>query len=1093
MRNLIVRISVCVLLGACQEKTDTLFRSVAPETSGLHFSNDLSYDQDFNIFKYRNFYNGGGVALADFNGDELLDVYLIANLADNKLFLNKGDLKFEDVTDQAGVAGEKAWSTGVSVADVNGDGLPDIYVCNSGDIAGDNKQNELFINKGDGTFTEQAEQYGLADQGFSTHAAFFDYDKDGDVDMYLLNNSYQAIGSFNLRKNERPNRDKVGGDKLYRNDNNVFTDVSEEAGIYGSIIGFGLGVTVGDVNKDGWLDIYVSNDFFERDYLYLNDQNGAFNEVLEERIKAVSAASMGADMGDLNNDGYPEIFVTDMLPADNERVKTVTTFDSWDRYQYSVSNGYWHQFTRNTLQYNNGDDTFSEIGRLSGVEASDWSWGALMFDFDNDGYKDLFIANGIYQDLTNQDFLQFVTQNEITQKVTASGEVNYELLISYIPSMPVANHAYVNNRDLTFDNQAAALGLATESFSSGSAYGDLDNDGDLDLIVNNTNMETFLYENRSDELRVGNHYLKFELTGEQKNTNALGTNIAAYSGDEVFYLEHLPTRGFQSTVDPRPHLGVGSVQQLDSVVVTWPSLKVTRLLNVAVDQVLRLNEGEAESSTIRSTPGEGSIFEVSDQLDFQHRENQFVDFDRDRLLFQMRSTRGPCLCAGDINNDGLEDVYIGGAADQPGQFSLQRKDGSFEAFVPDRVKRDSIAEDVDCQIFDVNGDGRNDLYVASGGSDFEPTDPKLSDRLYTQMEDGSFERVRKVFPANRFESTSVVEVADYDGDGDQDLFVGGHLQTYRYGFPRNGYILSNDGSGDLTDVTSEIAPGLTELGMITDAVWTDLDADKDLDLVVVGEWMPVTLFYQEDGKFVKKALPNSSGWWNAVESADFNNDGWADLVLGNHGLNSRFEASAQEPLTMYVKDFDRNGTIEQVICQYEDGKLYPLSLRHDLAMQMPGIKKKYLKYDSYKDQQVTDVFGEASLADAMVLWVEDLATSVMLNQQGTFEPVELPGEAQFSCTYAVEIHDFNADGHLDILLGGNLYNSKPEMGRYDASYGTLLQGNGRGAFDLLPAARSGLKLDKEVRAIELVQSPRGEQVIVANNNDKAQTFARRNP
>ncbi len=1079
-----------LVLGSCQKEPETLFRLIEPKQSGLDFSNDLSYDQDFNIFKYRNFYNGGGVALADFNGDNLLDVYLVANLSSNKLYLNKGSLTFEDITDEAGVAGERAWSTGVSVADVNGDGLLDIYVCNSGDIKGDNKQNELFINNGDDTFSEQAEQFGLADRGFSTHAAFFDYDKDGDVDMYLLNNSYQAIGSFNLRKNERPIRDEVGGDKLFRNDGGSFTDISEEAGIYGSIIGFGLGVTVGDVDKDGWLDIYVSNDFFERDYLYLNDQQGGFNEVLEQRIKAVSAASMGADMGDLNNDGYPEIFVTDMLPADNERVKTVTTFDSWDRYQYSVSNGYWHQFTRNTLQYNNGDNTFSEIGRLSGVEASDWSWGALMFDFENDGYKDLFIANGIYQDLTNQDFLQFVTQNDVTEQVTAGGQVNYELLISYIPSVPVSNHAYTNDGNLTFSNSAEALGLDTKSFSSGSAYGDLDNDGDLDLVVNNTNMTAFLYENRTNELSPDNHYLKINLVGERGNTNALGANITAYVGGEIIYLEHLPTRGFQSTVDHRPNLGLGNIGQLDSLIVTWPSLKVTRLEKVKVDQTLTLKEQDAEEMRSGMSKGGNTLYQETNSLTFKHKENQFVDFDRDRLLFQMHSTRGPCLCAGDLNEDGLEDIYIGGAADQIGQISLQGVDGSFEALIPDRIRKDSASEDVACQIFDANGDGKLDLYVSSGGSDFEPADPRLADRLYLQTSKGEFERVRKVFPANRYESTSVVEVGDYDADGDLDLFVGGHLQTYRYGFPRNGYILNNDGNGEFTNVSAEVAPGLSELGMITDATWVDIDSDEDLDLVIVGEWMSVTLFKQEQGEFTKSVLPNSSGWWNAVESADLDGDGQPDLVLGNHGLNSRFEASKEEPLTMFVKDFDRNGTIEQVMCQYEEGKLYPLSLRHDLAMQMPGIKKKYLKYDSYKDQQVTDVFGEALLADALVLKAEELGTRILLNKDGRFEPVSLPKEAQFSCTYAIEIADFNGDEHLDVLLGGNLYNSKPEMGRYDASYGTLLSGDGLGNFNLINTSESGLKLDKEVRAIEMVKTSSGAQVVVANNDDKVQSFVK---
>ncbi|MDH5610785.1 MAG: CRTAC1 family protein, partial [Cyclobacteriaceae bacterium] len=589
---------IALWLMACETTPIKQFAWIDPSQSGMDFSNVLPYDEDFNIFKYRNFYNGGGVALIDYDNDQLLDIYLISNTSENKLFKNLGGFRFEDVTKVAGVMGTRAWSTGASVADINGDGWQDIYVCNSGDIKGDNKQNELFINNGDGTFSEQAEAYGLADRGFSTHAAFFDYDKDGDLDMYLLNNSYQAIGSFNLRRNERPKRDSIGGDKLYRNEGQQFTDISAEAGIYGSVIGFGLGVTVGDVDKDGWLDIYVSNDFFERDYLYINNHQGGFSEVLEARIKSTSAASMGADMADLNNDSYPEIFVTDMLPATNERVKTVTTFDSWDRYMYGVENGYWHQFTRNTLQLNNADGTFSEIGRFAGVEASDWSWGALIFDFQNDGKKDIFIANGIYQDLTNQDFLRFVTEEETANKVVTGQGVDYKKLISYIPSVPVSNHAYVNTGTMKFENQADLLGLDRESFSSGSAYGDLDNDGDLDLVVNNTNMPFFLYENKNERVHPDNHFIRFVLKGAGANTSAFGAKIMVYDKGNAYYVEQLPIRGFQSTVDFRPLIGVGTSQVVDSITVVWPSDKITQLYGVGTDTTLVLDEKDASDRPI---------------------------------------------------------------------------------------------------------------------------------------------------------------------------------------------------------------------------------------------------------------------------------------------------------------------------------------------------------------------------------------------------------------------------------------------------------------------------------------------------------------
>jgi len=558
-----------------KNKSNPLFKEIKANESGINFENKLSFDAKFNIYTYRNYYNGGGVGLGDVNNDGLIDIYMTANMLPNKLFLNKGNFKFEDITATSKVAGTKAWSTGVSLADVNGDGLLDIYVCNSGDIKGDNKQNELFINQGNNAkgipeFKEEAEKYGLADKGFSTHAAFFDYDKDGDLDMYLLNNSYQAIGSFNLRKNERPNRDPVGGDKLFRNDNNHFTDVSEEAGIYGSIIGFGLGVTVGDIDKDGWLDIYVSNDFFERDYLYHNNGDGTFTEELENCMRSISAASMGADMADINNDAFPDIFVTDMLPREEGRLKTVTTFDNWDRYQLNIQNGYWHQFTRNMLQLNNGDNTFSEIGRLTDVAATDWSWGALIFDFQNDGRKDIFVANGIYQDLTDQDFLKFVTEENTVQQIMSNKGEAYKKLVELIPSNPIPNHAFVNRGGLSFQDEAQKLGLGNPGFSNGSAYGDLDNDGDLDLVVNNVNMPFSLFQNQSRQLNSENNYLKFELKGIKANTNAIGTKITAYVNGEKIYLEHIPIRGFQSTVDPRPNCCLGNSTVVDSIIVEWP-------------------------------------------------------------------------------------------------------------------------------------------------------------------------------------------------------------------------------------------------------------------------------------------------------------------------------------------------------------------------------------------------------------------------------------------------------------------------------------------------------------------------------------------
>ncbi len=1093
MKSIFFCFIVFICISSCTNNDNNLFQELSSFQTGIDFRNDLLYDENFNIFNYRNYYNGGGVGLGDINNDGLIDIYFNSNLEENKLYLNKGNFNFEDITEIAGIAGTKSWSTGVSLVDINADGFLDIYVSNSGDIKGDNKQNELFINNGNLTFTEMASDYGLDDTGYSTHAAFFDYDRDGDLDCYLLNNSYK--GGFritNVGRNQRPIRDSVGGDKLFRNDDGFFKDVSEEAGIYGSVIGFGLGVTVGDVNNDGWMDIYVSNDFFERDYLYINNQDGTYNEELEDQIKSISAASMGADMADINNDGYAEIFVTDMLPEPDERIKTVTTFDNWDRHQYIKSSGYWNQFTRNTLQLNNGDDTFSEIGRLTGVQATDWSWGALMFDFQNDGNKDIFVANGIYQDLTDQDFLQYVTQDEVIREIASPGSVNYKKLIELIPSVPVSNYAFINNGDLKFENKTNFLGLYKPSFSNGSAYGDLDNDGDYDLVVNNVNMKAFIYKNNTEKLYPENRFLKIKLIGKDQNLNAIGSKVYAYSDKNLYTLEQMPIRGFQSTVDNNLIIGVGNNEVLDSVLVKWYDGSISKIRNIKSSQTITLDINDSKKSENRSALKGKSYFKEStnELISYIHRENEYVDFDKDRLLFHMSSSEGSCLCTGDLNNDSYEDIYIGGSSGYPGEIFLYYE-GTFIKKSIEILNLDKDSEDTDCLIFDADGDGSNDLYVASGGNEFSVYSPELRDRLYfnNKLE---FTKSNQILPGGSFSSSSVVIKNDFDSDGDYDLFVGSRLVPQKYGIPASSYILRNEGDGSFVNMSDSIAPGLKDLGMVTDAKWFDYDRDNDLDLVIVGHWMPVTIFKNDNNIFTKtiqKNLLNSNGWWNTIQVSDLNNDGFEDLIVGNQGKNSRFRSSINKPLRMYVNDFDENGSNEQIIFQYNGDSAYTMSLRHDLVMQMPSLKKRYLKYNSYKNQTANDIFSSEKLNTSHLNLIFDLETSIFINKSGIFNKISIPIDAQFSSVHSIYTDDINSDGYLDIILGGNLHSVKPEVGRYDANFGQVYISKNGEYFSKLRNIESGIRFIGEVRDIVRLKVNNIDELIVLNNNDSLQSFS----
>ncbi|MCA6079180.1 VCBS repeat-containing protein [Fulvivirga sedimenti] len=1101
-RRLVIFVSLIACYACTEDVSDKvavpeepLFVQVSSEESGIDFKNELTFNEEFNIYTYRNYYNGGGVALGDVNNDGLIDIYLTGNLVSNKLYLNKGNFQFEDVTDKAGVAGNRAWSTGVSMADINGDGWLDIYICNSGDIQGDNKENELFINNGDGTFTEKGQEYGLADNGFSTHAAFFDYDKDGDLDVYLLNNSYQAIGSFNLMQNKRPERDPVGGDKLFRNDGDVFTDVSEEAGIYGSIIGFGLGVTVGDVNRDGWQDIFISNDFFERDYLYINNGDGTFTEQLEDAMKSISAASMGADMADVNNDGYMDIFVTDMLPESIERLKQVTTFENWDKLMYNVQNKYHYQFTRNMLHLNNGDGTFTEVGRLAGVEATDWSWGALIFDMDNDGFKDIFVANGIYQDITDLDYLNFIQDDETKRKIITEEGVDYKGLIDPIPINPVSNYAFRNNGDLSFTNMADQWGLGEPVHSNGSAYGDLDNDGDLDLVVNNVNAVAGVFRNRATEAVPNSNYLRLRLHGEGKNTDAVGTRIIGQLSSGALYMEQQPTRGFESSVDPVLHIGLGGDTIISELQIIWPDDRLTVLNQVAANQSIELFQKDAGATYQYAKTISPKMFtSESGSIPFQHQENNFVDFDRDRLIYHMLSNEGPAAALGDVNGDGLKDIFMGGAKDQAGVILIQNETGEFSLSVQSVFDGDKGSEDVGALFFDADGDGDQDLFVVSGGNEFSLGAPELKNRLYINDGSGEFKKSQQPLLSQMSEISSVVVAADYDGDGDQDLFIGTRAVPFKYGLSPDSYLLENDGKGIFTNVSDEKAPDLAAIGMVTDARWADTDGDGDADLMMVGEWMAPVLLVNEGGVLRRSeqqsVLDQYTGWYNSIEAHDIDSDGDMDFVLGNHGLNSRFQASADKPVHLYISDFDRNGAIEHIYAQKEDdGNEYPFALKHELVMQMPGLKKRYLKYKDYNDQTVEQIFSAEQLKAATQKEVKELRSAVLVNKgDGSFAWKALPVEAQLAPVYAFIFTDIDNDGLVDLIAGGNQYRAKPEAGRYDGSRGMVLMNRGEGKFESIPGRETGFIVEGEIRGFLLIKST-GRRLIVIRNNDVPDVFS----
>jgi hypothetical protein len=956
---------IFLLFFSCGNPPENLqiFESLPAEKSGIDFTNSLEYNEQLNPYTFKNFYNGGGVAIGDINNDGFADIYFCGNMVSNKLYLNKGDLKFIDITTKTNVGTEGVWSTGVNMIDINGDGWLDIYVCKSGPPGGKKRHNELFINNGDLTFSEKAKDFGLDVTGLSVHAAFFDFDRDGDLDCYLLNNSIKSIGSFKLMKDKRLEADTLGANKLFRNDNGFFQDVTNTSGIYSSEIGFGLGATIGDINGDNWQDIYISNDFFEKDYLYINQQDGTFKEQLENYIGETAMGSMGADLADINNDGFPEFFITEMLPERRDRLVTKTFFNSYEEHKVAEKLGYFNQFGRNVLQLNNGDGTFSEIGRYAGVDATDWSWASLIFDMDNDGLKDIFVSNGIYKDLLDLDYLSFMADAPKVQNIIQNSKNSIKLMIDMMPSQPISNYAFKNNGDLTFTNKAIYWGMDEPTFSNGSAYGDLDNDGDLDIVVNNVNMPSFIYENRTRQTLRERNFLGLKLTGASSNTLAIGAKVTIYTGNEIIYQTQNPTRGFQSSVDYKMIIGLGKTQVIDSLHVLWPDGRETKLYEVTANQWKELDEADSKITTPTTILPIPQIFKEYENnlLTFRHIENEYNDFEKDRLLFHMNSTEGPCICKADINEDGMEDVYIGGAAGQSGQLFIQTEGEYFKADTHN-FEKDANSEDVDCVFFDANGDDHMDLYVTSGGSEFGSFSVWLSDRLYFGDGTGEFKKSAQRLPHKGFESTSVVLPIDFDGDKDIDLFIGGRSVPFYYGVPADSYLLENDGNGYFKNINNQYSKALTSLGMVTDAAIADLDADGANELIVVGKWMSVKIFKFARNKLIDVSsewgMDNTEGWYNTVLTADFSNDGYPDLLVGNHGLNSRFRANREEPLEMLIGDFDNNGTYEQIISMYSDGIKYPVAQLRELTQQIPFFSQRFSSFNDYKNVKTDDLFSD---------------------------------------------------------------------------------------------------------------------------------------